>query len=867
MNKIIGSVFIFLSLIGPSAAFAEGPYLPDAAWPVMRGDLQNTGRASDQVMSGCKVALDRAPAPAAPVFFKTGNGVFSTPVIDDRERVYVGSADHYFYAFDPAANSVLWKFDARELIDSAAALSADGRIYVPAGAAIYALDLTGKEIWAFDVTNHRPPGLYTFGTNYWWEGNVVVGPDRRVYSGNDDFFFYAINPEGTMRWAFRTGFLIWSIPAFRDELMFFAGFDMRLYALERETGRLRWKNNLKNALVASPALGPDGTIYQGSFNGNLYALAPTNGKILWTMKTDSHIYASAAVDKHGVVYVTSTDGFLYAVDGKSGRARWTFYTGDAVRSSPALGPDPEDKAEYLIYFGGGQGEVFAIDPSGNRRWSLDTLALVGDVDYPNLNASPALGRRGLAIANADGEVFYVPYGYYLQPGAGGITRDPTEGFGEDGAAWHFVSPGGLIDKASLISQTARLIHAGQVLTLRLAVRDQGRILRAQLEPGSARVESAPVTPLRMAVIGDDQTVTIRPESMFEPGKDYAIRVTARWRNSQSASGEVSGTLKVRVPETGAESGLMKEGVGFTITHMALPQPPIVPSLDQIGVAIMRIPFAVVSVDREKNTFVAWAAQKYGAAAGGEEQGIPDSRSLVYALAGQVQGDDFTLEARNCSFEESSFPFPLDDFRLSGRLTPEGAVEKGASLFAELDPPPILSALGMMKVSSEEASSGQESWVGSALQGGGSKGFLSAALVSGPTVAGYIAHKIWEPWDIYNHEGKFVATGTFRMAALSGLADRKPQGLSVKRFDYDPMKKEVTAEVAVSGPEVRGVMIGILLVDNQTGKPVPVNYNLVMRRQRLADGTKKTTLPAPAHGNFTAYLMADLWPLGKIMFTR
>jgi hypothetical protein len=342
-------------------------------------------------------------------------------------------------------------------------------------------------------------------------------------------------------------------------------------------------------------------------------------------------------------------------------------------------------------------------------------------------------------------------------------------------------------------------------------------------------------------------------------------VSAAYTDQEGGSGEVSGVLKLQVAEAKGESVFLQgEHPGFAITHMAFPQPPIVPSLDQIGIAIMRIPFSVVEVDRERNTFVAWAVQKYGESAGGEEQGIPDSRSLFYAFSGKVKGDFFELESDNCFFEESSFPFPLDRFRLSGRIRADGTVERGASLWAELDPPNMLKALTRLKVSSEEASAGQESWAGSAVSGGGAMGFLQAALVTGPTVAGYITHHIWRPWNLYNGQGRFISAGTFRLEPLPAGDGLKPEGVEVIRFDFDRKKQMVIAEVKVTDPQARQVMVGILLKDNQTGKPAPINYNIAMRRQRLEDGSKRTTLPLPESnlhsGNLTAYLMADLKPM-------
>ena len=47
-------------------------------------------------------------------------------------------------------------------------------------------------------------------------------------------------------------------------------------------------------VTSSPALGSDGTsIYVGSFDHKLFALDPDTGQVRWSFATDAHIYASA----------------------------------------------------------------------------------------------------------------------------------------------------------------------------------------------------------------------------------------------------------------------------------------------------------------------------------------------------------------------------------------------------------------------------------------------------------------------------------------------------------------------------------------------------------------------------------------------
>ena len=108
-----------------------------------------------------------------------------------------------------------------------------------------------------------------------------------------------------------------------------------------------------------------------------------------------------------------------------------------------LGPDPEGRCPHLLYFGGGNGVIYALEPDGKRRWSLDTRAQGAGGDYPNINASIAPGRTGLSTANAFGDVFFVPYHLCLDaPETPGLSCEPEDGYPVDGALLYAMTPGG-----------------------------------------------------------------------------------------------------------------------------------------------------------------------------------------------------------------------------------------------------------------------------------------------------------------------------------------------------------------------------------------------------------------------------------------
>jgi len=67
------------------------PVQPDSPWPTFRRDRRNTGASP----------LLASYNGEQPWMFQTGKGLFTTPVIDADGNIYIGSADHIFYALNP----------------------------------------------------------------------------------------------------------------------------------------------------------------------------------------------------------------------------------------------------------------------------------------------------------------------------------------------------------------------------------------------------------------------------------------------------------------------------------------------------------------------------------------------------------------------------------------------------------------------------------------------------------------------------------------------------------------------------------------------------------------------------------------------
>ena len=216
-----------------------------------------------------------------------------------------------------------------------------------------------------------------------------------------------------VKWSFRTAGAVISTPVVAGGTVYFGSSDHNLYALAAASGALRWKFATGGRVTSSPALA-GGRVYFGSFDSNLYALDAASGKLLWKFATEGErrfsgrhlhgaepaaevmpdpfdVFLSSPVVAAGLVYFGSGDGHVYALDAATGALRWKFHTGNVVHASPAIDAG-------TLYVGSWDSFFYALDAaSGKERWRFKT----GE----DLNISNQVGIQSSAVV-ADGVVYF-----------------------------------------------------------------------------------------------------------------------------------------------------------------------------------------------------------------------------------------------------------------------------------------------------------------------------------------------------------------------------------------------------------------------------------------------------------------------------
>ena len=368
------------------------------------------------LLTDCGIALGQ---PGSLLWtFATTDPILASPAVGLDGTIYIGSYDRMLHAITPAGSNK-WAFTLPTSgaggIYASPAIGPNGTIYCGSEEGrLYALDpATGNALWTFTITgaddNKNPAAIYS---------SPAVAPDGTVYFGSysTDLSFcylYAVT-NGVLKWRYQPADGVFSGPAIGlDGAVYFGCDDGKLYALN-PTGTLRWAFNAGNgAISASPAIGPDGKIYVGvgSISNPRFYSVNTNGTTNWVFTAASRIRSSAAIGNDGTIYFGSDDSHLYALNA-SGTLKWSVSTGAASGASPALAADGK------IYIGSDDGKVRAFDRNGTNLW---TFAAAGKVF-----SSPAIGTNGTVYVGSDYQ------NLYALAGTSSLATAPWPMFRHDG---------------------------------------------------------------------------------------------------------------------------------------------------------------------------------------------------------------------------------------------------------------------------------------------------------------------------------------------------------------------------------------------------------------------------------------------------
>ena len=254
-------------------------------------------------------------------------------------------------------------------------------------------------------TADNPYGeLWRYEFDWRVDADPSIGDDGTIYVGGSygglSWYLYAIYPNGTLRWRYYAGGLVWhSCPSIaEDGTIYFGAWDNSLHAVN-PNGTSKWKFDTGSNIVSSPAIAGDGTIYIGTMSPGKEIIAVNqNGTEKWRYSHGDVITSDPAIGDDGTIYIGS-DKYLFALY-PNGTVRWYYETGDSVCGPPSIAEDG------TIYFASLDDYLYAVYQDGTLRWKTEIW--VGSDTNPSISLDGTIyicsASKLFAISPDDGDI-------------------------------------------------------------------------------------------------------------------------------------------------------------------------------------------------------------------------------------------------------------------------------------------------------------------------------------------------------------------------------------------------------------------------------------------------------------------------------
>lgn len=224
------------------------------------------------------------------------------------------------------------------------------------------------------AANVKPPfkRIWSFTGSVLLEFSPILVGDT-LYVIKNTGGLYALNADtGNVRWARKLGHKNASSPAYENGRLFTVNLHPpQATALRARTGKRIWRKRLPGRSESSPVTHA-GKVYFGCECGLLYAVSQRTGKTIWTRRLAGPIKASPALYKNSL-YVGDYGGRLWAINTRDGSVKWStgsrggsFGRGGNFYSTPAV-------AFGRVYVGSTDGRVYSASlKTGKLAWTHST---------------------------------------------------------------------------------------------------------------------------------------------------------------------------------------------------------------------------------------------------------------------------------------------------------------------------------------------------------------------------------------------------------------------------------------------------------------------------------------------------------------
>jgi outer membrane protein assembly factor BamB len=196
-------------------------------------------------------------------------------------------------------------------------------------------------------------------------------------------------------------------PVLDDDTLYAADYRGELFALQRQTGKVLWRNKLDTVLSGGVGLGHQ-QLLLGTDEGEVLALDAADGTELWRTPLSGEVM-STPVGNDSIVAAQTLDGRLSVLDANSGEVLW-FYDNPPPKLTLRGRPSPVITSSG-VYAAFANGRLMAFNPqNGLILWEQRVAMPKGRSDLEkmvDIQASPVLRDGILYVSGYQGRLMAI----------------------------------------------------------------------------------------------------------------------------------------------------------------------------------------------------------------------------------------------------------------------------------------------------------------------------------------------------------------------------------------------------------------------------------------------------------------------------
>jgi outer membrane protein assembly factor BamB len=286
----------------------------------------------------------------------------------DGSLIYLADGP-FVYAISLGDGREIWRYPAERdnklVFYASPAVTPDGLVIVGSAGTDHSLIALSPNDINPDTNAPFEAWRFTGARDHWMAPPLIF--ENKLFAVNADGKLYILDLQDGRSSKEATvvdlgGGRPWAQPTTDGERVYITSLDHNVIAVDANTHKVVWREEVGGAVPGSAVLGADGNLYVGSLASQLEKFDTTTGNQQAVLDAENWVWSTPSLDGD-TLYFSDVDGNFYSFNTSTGRQNW-----NPIKPDGPITASPLVREEHIL-LATESGSIYAIDRDGKELWS------------------------------------------------------------------------------------------------------------------------------------------------------------------------------------------------------------------------------------------------------------------------------------------------------------------------------------------------------------------------------------------------------------------------------------------------------------------------------------------------------------------